>query len=112
MIKVFVMQTCPDCQRIKELAKTDKRILLIDIGEQARNLKLFLDLRDNNSAFYAARQRGNIGIPCFILENGDITFSTDEALNSTKTIITPVNENNDDAEVSNGMSCSIDGKGC
>ena len=33
MIKVFVMQTCPDCAVIKEIAKDDLRFQLIDIGE-------------------------------------------------------------------------------
>ena len=75
MIKVFVMQTCPDCASIKQQAQGDPRFQLIDIGEHVRNLKQFLALRDNCPAFNSVRQRGSVGIPCFVLEDGTITFS-------------------------------------
>lgn len=97
MIKVFVMQTCPDCTAVKEQAKNDPRFELIDIGEHVRNLKQFLTLRDNNPAFDAVKRHGSIGIPCFVLEDGSVTFSLEDVnLKETET----------------GASCSIDGKGC
>lgn len=108
MIKVFVMQTCPDCASIKREAQGDTRFQIIDIGEQARNLKEFLMLRDNSPAFDKVRQRGTIGIPCFVLEDGTITFSQEEAflaLGNTSPL-------GDDAAMEEGASCSIDGKGC
>ena len=108
MIKVFVMQTCPDCASIKQQAQGDPRFQLIDIGEQARNLKEFLMLRDNNPAFNSVRQRGSVGIPCFVLEDGTITFSQEEAFlalgNTSPTA--------EDGTMNEGASCSIDGKGC
>lgn len=108
MIKVFVMQTCPDCAVIKEIAKDDLRFQLIDIGEQARNLKQFLALRDNDPAFERVRQRGTIGIPCFVLEDGTITFSLEKATESMKGIpqVLPAED------MQEGASCSIDGTGC
>lgn len=97
MIKVFVMQTCPDCTAVKEQMKNDPHFELIDIGEHVRNLKQFLTLRDNNPAFDAVKQRGSIGIPCFVQEDGSVTFSLEDVnLKETAT----------------GASCSIDGKGC
>lgn len=108
MIKVFVMQTCPDCASIKQQAQGDPRFQLIDIGEQARNLKEFLMLRDNSPAFDKVRQRGTIGIPCFVLEDGSITFSQEKAclaLGNTSPL-------SDDGAINEGASCSIDGKGC
>ena len=72
MIKVFVMQTCPDCASIKQQAQGDTRFQIIDIGEHVRNLKQFLALRDTNPAFDKVRQRGSVGIPCFVLEDGTI----------------------------------------
>ena len=108
MIKVFVMQTCPDCASIKREAQGDPRFQIIDIGEHVRNLKQFLALRDTNPAFDSVRQRGSVGIPCFVLEDGTITFSQEEAflaLGNTSTL-------GYDVAMEEGASCSIDGKGC
>ena len=108
MIKVFVMQTCPDCVSIKQQAQGDPRFQIIDIGEHVRNLKQFLALRDNNPAFDSIRQRGSVGIPCFVLEDGSITFSQEEAYQSLHET-SPLTEGDIMEE---GASCSIDGKGC
>lgn len=97
MIKVFVMQTCPDCTQVKEQAKDDPRFELIDIGEHVRNLKQFLSLRDSHPAFEKIKRLGAVGIPCFVMEDGSIVFSPAKAGFET----TP-----------EGPACSIDGKGC
>lgn len=97
MVKVFVMKTCPDCTKIEEQVKNDSRFKLIDIGEHVRNLKHFLALRDHNPAFDSIKRNGSIGIPCFLLEDGSITFSEEEVdLSGSDT----------------GASCRLDGKGC
>lgn len=108
MIKVFVMQTCPDCAAVKKLAQDDTRFQIIDIGEHVRNLKQFLALRDINPAFTPILQSGKIGIPCFLLEDGTITFSLDDAVNSIA-VNAQVSYTLENEE---GNSCSIDGKGC
>lgn len=97
MIKLYVMQTCPDCTQVKEQAKGDPRFEVIDIGEHVRNLKQFLNLRDNHPAFDKVRSKGSIGIPCFVMEDGTVTFSPDDVRL---------------ADIELGASCSIDGKGC
>ena len=51
MIKMFVMQTCPDCEYVEKQVEGDPRFEVIDIGKHVRNLKQFLDLRDSNHAF-------------------------------------------------------------
>ena len=108
MIKVFVMQTCPDCASIKREAQGDTRFQIIDIGEHVRNLKQFLALRDTNPAFDSVRQRGSVGIPCFVLEDGTITFSQEEAFLS----LPATSPTAEDGTMEEGASCSIDGKGC
>lgn len=97
MIKIFVMQTCPDCTQVKEQVKNDPRFELIDIGEHVRNLKQFLALRDSHPAFEPVKRNGSVGIPCFVLENGSVTFEPEDVG------ITEIDE---------GTACSIDGKGC
>lgn len=97
MITVYVMASCPDCAQVKVQLKDDPRFQLIDIGEQARNLKAFLQLRDQHPAFDPVKARGNIGIPCFVMEDGSITFKLDRVRLE---------------DVADGAACSIDGKGC
>ena len=99
MIKVYVMQTCPDCADIKDQLREDPRYEVIDIGEHVRNLKQFLTLRDNNPAFAPIKERGSIGIPCFVDEEENVAFSQGQ--------LQSVSERK-----SEGMSCGIDGKGC
>ncbi len=69
------MSTCPDCIAVEAQIKGNGNFEIIDIGEHVRNLKEFLALRDKSPFFEKVRQKGTIGIPCFILENGDITFN-------------------------------------
>lgn len=97
MITVYVMASCPDCAQVKTQLKDDPRFQLIDIGEQARNLKAFLQLRDQHHAFDPVKARGNIGIPCFVMEDGSITFKFDRIRLE---------------EIPDGTACSLDGKGC
>lgn len=97
MITVYVMASCPDCAQVKTQLKDDPRFQLIDIGEQARSLKAFLQLRDQHPAFDPVKARGNIGIPCFVMEDGSITFKFDRIRLE---------------EIPDGTACSLDGKGC
>ncbi len=101
---VYVMSGCPDCTEVKELAMTDSRFTLVDIGESPRNLKAFLHLRDTHPAFDRVRERGAIGIPCFVPEDGPIVFSLERLPNR------PQRDAADDAP--QGAACSLDGKGC
>jgi glutaredoxin-related protein len=104
-MKVYVMSGCPDCTQIKEIAKTDARFTLIDIGESPLNLKEFLRLRDTHPAFDRVKERGTIGIPCFVQADGSIVFSIDRL---TDVSVTDVAAD----DVPTGAACSLDGKGC
>ena len=74
MIKMFVMQTCPDCEYV------EKQV-------------------EGYPAFDEARQIGDVGIPCYVLEDGTVTlYSKDVGLEPRPEIY--------------GGSCSIGGKGC
>ena len=103
MIKVYVMESCPDCTAVKELYSNNPEYALIDIGRQARHLKEFLALRDHHPAFDKVRQRGIIGIPCFVKEDGSVAISLKHFDASLFTASAPIAE---------GASCSLDGTGC
>ena len=98
MIKIYGMKTCPDCTFVDEQVKGNDRYEVIDIGEHVRNLKAFLSLRDNNPVFDDAKKHGYAGIPCFVLEDGRVTLTPEEAGLKYQEAGAP--------------SCSLDGKGC
>ena len=109
MIKVYVMESCPDCTAVKAKYGNNPEYKLIDIGQQALNLKEFLALRDHHPAFQKVRERGTIGIPCFVLEDGSVIISHKHYVASLGTA------DNQAAAVepeSQGTSCSLDGTGC
>ena len=97
MTKVYVMSTCPDCFGVKARLSDNRDFEIIGIGEHVRNLKAFIRLRDTSPAFDTVKADGSIGIPCFVAEDGQISFDTERYIPKG---------------YSSGASCSIDGKGC
>ena len=97
MTKVYVMSTCPDCFEVKTRLSGNPDFEIIDIGEHVRKLKEFIRLRDSSPAFDSVRANGSIGIPCFVSEDGQVSFDTEEFVHEG---------------YSSGASCSLDGKGC
>lgn len=106
MIKIYVMESCPDCTVVKEQYSNNPEYTLIDIGQQARHLKEFLALRDHHPAFDKVRKRGTIGIPCFVREDGSVAISLKHF--DTSLFIAPAPS----TPISEGASCSLDGTGC
>ena len=99
MIKMFVMETCPYCEYVEKQVEGNPAFEVIDIGKNVRNLKGFLDLRDSSPAFDEAKKEGDIGIPCYVMEDGTITLSSKDVG------LEPLSDNY-------GAACSIDGSGC
>ncbi|EJX00248.1 hypothetical protein EVA_11647, partial [gut metagenome] len=62
-----------------------------------RYLKEFLRLRDSHPAFKSVKAQGSIGIPCFVQEDGSVSFEM---------------EGLDLNDIPTGAACSLDGKGC
>lgn len=100
MIKVYVMDSCPDCVEVKQRYNNDPDFELVDIGILARNLKDFIVLRDTHPAFEKVRERGNIGIPCFIKEDGTVLISLKKFDDSFEPVY------------AEGAACNLDGTGC
>lgn len=94
---MYVMKTCPYCEYVKEQVAGNPDFQLIDIGQDVRNLKAFLDLRDHHPAFAEAKAEGDVGIPCYVREDGSVT------LMSSEVGLEPMPD---------GPACSLDGKGC
>lgn len=99
MIKIYGMETCPDCTYVEEQVKGNDKYEVIDIGRHVKDLKAFLKLRDNSPVFDEAKRIGAAGIPCFVLEDGTVTLNPEDAGLKPR----PANE---------GATCNIDGSGC
>ena len=113
MVKVYVMESCPDCVEVKARYKEDPGYELVDIGQQARSLKEFLVLRDNHPAFEKVRERGNIGIPCFVKEDGSVIISLKhyDAETPQQSVSTAA-VHDSEPEYVHGAACNLDGSGC
>ena len=94
------MESCPDCLEVKQRYSNNPDFKLVDIGNQSRNLKEFLVLRDTHPAFIKVRERGNIGIPCFIKEDGTVIISLKKFDDSFEPVY------------AEGAACNLDGTGC
>lgn len=94
---MFVMQTCPYCEYVEKQVVGNHEFQVIDIGKHVANLKKFLDLRDSHPAFDEAKRIGDVGVPCYVREDGTVTLS------SADVGLEPMPE---------GPACGIDGKGC
>lgn len=118
------MATCPDCSQVKAEASKDARFELIDLAAHVRFLKEFLALRDKHPAFDKVKERGNIGLPCFVMEDGSIDFSWERvklrlAWMPDVAEVFPDGAASADAategfanDVAEGAACSLDGSGC
>lgn len=80
MLKIYGSPLCPDCVTCKaELEEAGVEFLYLDVTAKLLFLKQFLKLREG-PVFDAIRQRGQIGIPCILREDGSITFDWKEFL--------------------------------
>ena len=100
------MESCPDCVQAKQLYGDNPDYEIVDIGKQARDLKEFLSLRDNHPAFAKVRERGTIGIPCFVKDDGDVVISLKHYLASSS------ETEQSEPEYASGAACNLDGTGC
>lgn len=97
MIKIYGMPSCPYCAFIKPQIKGNPNFEYLDIGSDVHILHEFLLLRDNDPAFLPYKEEGDVGIPCFVKEDGSVTLEPREV-----GLIS----------LSEKASCSLDGKGC
>lgn len=76
MKKCYGTDLCINCVETKKYIKENNiEIDFIDITESIENLKEFLSLRDNNEIFDEVKKQGRVGIPCFVDESGNISFT-------------------------------------
>ena len=80
-LQVIGSDLCPDT--IDALEKLDAKgaeYYFLNITANTANLAEFLRIRDNDENYIPVKERGGIGIPNFIFEDGTKTLDTDEAI--------------------------------
>jgi len=76
MLRIYGSMLCPDClQCTEDLDRAGVAYEYCDFSENLRNLKEFLSLRDSEPCFGPVREKGKIGIPCIIQEDGAVSLS-------------------------------------
>ena len=77
-MKIYGTDLCPDCVAAKKILD-EKNIPYdyVDITKNIADLKAFMRLRDTSPAFDAVKKAGNIGVPAFVLEDGEIRLELD-----------------------------------
>lgn len=76
MLKIYGSMQCPDCVECRAaLDRAEVEYEYLDFSASLKNLKEFLVLRDSDPQFVPVREKGSIGIPCIVKEDGTITLS-------------------------------------
>lgn len=105
MLKVYGSEMCPDCIECKyNLDKNNIEYENIDITKNLRSLKEFLKLRDKDETFDQARDKGYIGIPALVTDDGKLTLDWESFFeNKGIEVVHPSSDK---------TACNIDGTGC
>ena len=53
----------------------------MNISENLLSLKIFLKYRDNSLEFKEIKEKGRIGVPCIMINNGEKFFFSQDTLN-------------------------------
>ena len=88
-MKIYGIPDNKDCCDARaRLSEAGAEYEFVDITEGEENLKEFLTLRDRSDGFTGFKRCGNIGIPCYLLDDGTVTFDTDRVVGISHTIWT------------------------
>lgn len=72
-------------EAFKRLDEAGVSYEFIDITASEENLREFLNLRDKEERFLDVKKCGDIGIPCYLLDDMTVTFDTDRVIGIKKT---------------------------
>ena len=79
MLKIYGSMLCKDCvECVADLKKENVEFEFLDFADSLLHLKEFLKLRDENALFDAVREKGSIGIPAIVKEDGSLTLDWEE----------------------------------
>ena len=81
MLRIYGSMLCRDCVAcVEDLKKANVEFEFLDFADSLLHLKEFLKIRDGSELFDSVRERGSIGIPAILLEDGTISLDWQEFL--------------------------------
>lgn len=81
MLKIYGSMLCPDCVQCREdLDRAGVAYEYLDFADSLKNLKEFLQIRDESALFDELKRDGRIGIPCIVREDGEILLDWEELM--------------------------------
>ena len=105
MYKIYGSPLCPDCRECK--ANFDAHGIAyeeVNITGSMVELKEFLKLRDSEAVFAPCKERGSVGVPAIVKEDGSIELDWEKILKDKGLPVV--------FKETNGAMCSLDGSGC
>lgn len=80
-MKMLGTNLCIECEKAeKRLKEAGIPFDYVDFTNSIMDLKEFVTFRDTHSEFDSVRGTGKVGIPCFVFDDGTITFDLNEAI--------------------------------
>lgn len=84
-VTVIGSHMCPNTLgALSKLYDADVAVDFRDIFGSHADLKMFLQIRDTNELYADIRGTDRIGLPCFILDDGEITLKLSDVLGKIK----------------------------
>lgn len=85
---VYGTDLCPDCVEAQRLLRdADIEFEYRDLSADLKALMEFLVIRDDpehDALFTPVRERGGIGIPCFLIPDVEVTLDVERVLSLSK----------------------------
>ena len=80
-MKMYGTTLCGDCRNALDiLDNTSIKYDYIDICSHILCMKEYIQLRDKRSEFDSMKENGLIGLPCFLFDDGTMSFEVDDVL--------------------------------
>lgn len=73
----------PTLYALNRLSEAGAEITFKNISASLTDLKAYLAMRDTSPVYVDVREKGKIGIPCFVLEDGTVTRDLEQVLKSS-----------------------------
>ena len=75
MLKIYGSMLCKDCVECRaDLDREGVSYEFLDFADSLLNLKEFLAIREREGVFLPVKEKGSIGIPCILREDGSVTL--------------------------------------
>ena len=80
-VTVIGSHLCPDTiYALNQLVANKAEVEFKNLSASLPDLKVYLALRESSPLYAAVREKGGIGIPCFVLEDGTTTLDLGDVL--------------------------------